>query len=51
MLISSNSPRIRQGAGIERDYFYDGGFHGLDLEAAEKRYELFVVMPPSAGTV
>jgi tricorn protease len=27
---------------VERDYFYDGGFHGLDLKAAEKRYEPFV---------
>jgi tricorn protease len=27
---------------IERDYFYDAGFHGLDLKAAEKRYEPFV---------
>ncbi len=26
----------------ERDYFYDPGFHGLDLQAAEKRYEPFV---------
>jgi tricorn protease len=27
---------------LERDYFYDPGFHGLDLKAAEKRYEPFV---------
>jgi tricorn protease len=27
---------------VERDYFYDGGFHGLDLKAAEKRYAPFV---------
>jgi tricorn protease len=27
---------------VERDYFYDAGFHGLDLKAAEKRYEPFV---------
>ncbi|MGO8791801.1 MAG: PDZ domain-containing protein [Terriglobia bacterium] len=27
---------------IERDFFYDGGFHGLDLMAAEKKYEPFV---------
>ncbi len=26
----------------ERDYFYDPGYHGLDLQAAEKRYEPFV---------
>jgi tricorn protease len=27
---------------IERDYFYDPGYHGLDLKTAEKRYEPFV---------
>ena len=27
---------------VERDHFYDPGFHGLDLKAAEKRYEPFV---------
>jgi len=27
---------------IERDHFYDPGYHGLDLKAAEKRYEPFV---------
>jgi tricorn protease len=27
---------------VERDYFYDAGFHGLDLKVAEKRYEPFV---------
>jgi tricorn protease len=27
---------------IERDYFYDPGYHGLDLRAAAKRYEPFV---------
>src|SRR5207237_1401881 len=27
---------------LERDYFYDPGFHGLDLKAAEKRYEPYV---------
>ena len=27
---------------IERDFFYDPNFHGLDLKAAEKRYEPFV---------
>jgi tricorn protease len=27
---------------IERDYFYDPGYHGLDLTRAEKRYEPFV---------
>jgi hypothetical protein len=27
---------------VERDFFYDPGFHGLDLKAAEKYYEPFV---------
>ncbi|HEY3044498.1 MAG TPA: PDZ domain-containing protein, partial [Vicinamibacterales bacterium] len=27
---------------IERDFFYDPGYHGLDLRKAEKRYEPFV---------
>ena len=27
---------------IERDFFYDPGFHGLDLNAAEKLYEPFL---------
>jgi len=27
---------------IERDFFYDPGFHGLDLEAAERTYRPFV---------
>jgi tricorn protease len=27
---------------IERDYFYDPGYHGLDLKAAEQRYAPFV---------
>ncbi|HEX8091771.1 MAG TPA: PDZ domain-containing protein, partial [Blastocatellia bacterium] len=27
---------------IERDFFYDPGFHGLDLKAAEKRYEPYL---------
>ena len=27
---------------IERDYFYDPGYHGLDLQSAEKRYAPFV---------
>jgi tricorn protease len=26
----------------ERDFFYDPGFHGLDLKAAEKKYEPFL---------
>ena len=32
----------REAWRIERDFFYDGGYHGLDLKAAEKRYEPFV---------
>ena len=27
---------------LERDFFYDGGFHGLDLMAAEKKYEPYL---------
>jgi tricorn protease len=27
---------------IERDFFYDGNFHGLDLAAAEKRYAAYL---------
>ena len=27
---------------LERDFFYDPGFHGFDLEAAEKRYEPYL---------
>jgi len=27
---------------LERDFFYDGGFHGLDLMATEKTYEPFL---------
>jgi len=27
---------------MERDFFYDPGYHGLDITAAEKRYEPFV---------
>ena len=27
---------------IQRDFFYDPTFHGLDLKAAEKRYEVFL---------
>jgi tricorn protease len=26
----------------ERDFFYDGGFHGLDLAAAEKKYAAYL---------
>jgi tricorn protease len=27
---------------LERDFFYDGGFHGLDLKGAEKLYEPYL---------
>ena len=27
---------------VQRDHFYDPGYHGLDLKAAEKRYEPFL---------
>jgi tricorn protease len=27
---------------LERDFFYDGGFHGLDLKATEKAYEPYL---------
>lgn len=27
---------------IERDFFYDPGFHGLDLQAAKKKYEPYL---------
>jgi tricorn protease len=27
---------------LERDFFYDPNFHGLDLKAAEKTYEPFL---------
>ena len=32
----------REAWHIQRDFFYDPNFHGLDLKAAEKRYEPFV---------
>jgi tricorn protease len=32
----------REAWRMERDFFYDAGFHGLDLAAAEKRYAPFV---------
>lgn len=27
---------------LERDFFYDPGYHGLDLQAASERYELYL---------
>lgn len=32
----------REAWRIQREFFYDPGFHGLDLEAAGKRYEPFL---------
>jgi tricorn protease len=32
----------REAWRIERDFFYDSAYHGLDLKVAEKRYEPFV---------
>ena len=32
----------REAWRLERDWFYDRKFHGLDLEAAEKRYEPYL---------
>jgi tricorn protease len=36
------SQMYREAWRIERDFFYDPGFHGLDVKAAEKRYEPFL---------
>jgi tricorn protease len=32
----------REAWRLQRDFFYDPGYHGLDLAAAEKRYERYV---------
>ena len=32
----------REAWRIEREFFYDPGYHGLDLKAAEKKYEPFL---------
>ena len=32
----------REAWRVERDHFYDPGYHGLDLKAAEKRYEPYL---------
>jgi tricorn protease len=32
----------REAWRVERDFFYDPGYHGLDLDAAEKRYAPYV---------
>ena len=34
---------------LERDFFYDGGFHGLDLKATEKLYEPYLAGLGSRG--
>ena len=34
---------------LERDFFYDGNFHGLDLKAAEKVYEPYLAGVASRG--
>ncbi len=34
---------------IERDFFYEGNFHGLDLMGAEKKYEPYVAGVASRG--
>jgi len=33
---------FREAWRIERDFFYDSGFHGLNLHAAEEKYQRFV---------
>jgi tricorn protease len=33
---------FREAWRIERDFFYDPGFHGLNLQRAEERYQQFV---------
>ena len=32
----------REAWRIQRDFFYDPGYHGLDLAAAEKRYAPYI---------
>ncbi len=32
----------REAWRVERDFFYDPGYHGLDLRAAEKKYEPYL---------
>ncbi len=34
---------------LERDFFYDPNFHGLDLKAAEKKYEVYLPGIASRG--
>ncbi len=40
---------FREAWRQQRDFFYDPGHHGLDLEAAEKRYEPFLEGVSSRG--
>src|SRR5581483_9690015 len=39
----------REAWRIERDFFYDPNYHGLDLQAAQKRYEPYVENISSRG--
>ncbi len=39
----------REAWRIERDFFYDPGFHGLDLKAAQKKYEPYLENIASRG--
>jgi tricorn protease len=39
----------RESWRIQRDFFYDPGFHGLDLKAAERRYEPYLEGVASRG--
>ena len=34
---------------VERDFFYDPNFHGLNLQAAEKKYEPYLESIGSRG--
>src|SRR5207244_11567558 len=36
------SSDLREAFRIERDFFYDPGFHGLDLAATEKKYAAYL---------
>ena len=39
----------REAWRIERDFFYDPNHHGLDLTAAEKKYEPYLEEPRAAA--
>ena len=39
----------REAWRIERDWFYDPNIHGLDLKAAEKKYEPYLRMSRRAA--